>query len=79
MWGTRKGEWGVLTPNEEKIGMSKMSGLDRDEPLWNGQSSLYVGMFKVGGKVCQGGTEGCWENLAKSAMRCKVCTSVPCM
>jgi hypothetical protein len=29
--------------------------------------------------VCQIGTEGCWENLeARSALICKMCTSVPC-
>jgi hypothetical protein len=29
--------------------------------------------FKVGGRVCQVGTGGCWENLESALM----CTSVP--
>ena len=31
------------------------------------------------GGVCQVGTERCWENLEiRSALICKICTSVPC-
>ena len=38
-----------------------------------------AGKFKVGGRISQVGTEGCWENLeARSALVCKICTSVPC-
>jgi hypothetical protein len=37
-----------------------------------------AGKFKVGGRISQVGTEGCWENLeARSALVCKICTSVP--
>ena len=43
---------------------TKMSGLYREE--------------QPRGKVCQVGTEGCWENLeARSALVCKICTSAP--
>jgi hypothetical protein len=32
---------------------------------------------KIGGRVCQIGTEGCWENLeSRSALICKICASV---
>ena len=42
-----------------------------------GQPSPWVGKFRVGDRVCQVGTEGCWENLeARSALICKICTSV---
>jgi len=55
-----------------------MSGY-REEPLGEGQPRSWAGKFKVGGRVCQVGTEGCWENLeAKSALVCKICTSVFC-
>jgi len=49
------------------------------EPLAEGQLGLWAGKFKVGDRVCQVGTEGCWENLvARSALVCKICTSVRC-
>ena len=36
-----------------------------------GQPSSWVEKFKVVGRVCQVGTEGCWENLeARSAVVC---------
>ena len=60
-------------------GVTKMSGLYREEPLGEGQPSPWAGKFRVGGRVCQVGTEGCWENLeARSALVCKICTAVPC-
>ena len=46
-----------------------MSGLYREEPLGKGQPNPRAGKFKVGGRVCQIETEGCWENLeARSAL-----------
>ena len=55
-----------------------MFGLYREEPLGEGQPSPWAGKFRVGGRVCQVGTEGCWENLeARSALVCKICTSDP--
>ena len=60
---------------EEKI---KMSGLQREEAPRKGQPSPWAGKFWVKGRVNQVGTEGCWENLeARSALICKICTSVP--
>ena len=51
---------------------TKMSGLYREEPVsWN---------IRVGGRVFQVRTEGCWENLeARSALMCKICMSAPCL
>jgi hypothetical protein len=74
--GRRKGETGMFAQKEERD--KQMSGLYREEPLWEGQPSLWAGKFRVGDRVSQGGTERCWENLAKSVI-CKICTSVPCM
>jgi hypothetical protein len=55
-----------------------MSGLYREEPLGVGQPSPWTEKFSIGGRVCQVGTEGCWENLrAKFVLVCKLCTSVP--
>lgn len=55
-----------------------MSGLFREEPLKGGQPSPWVGKFEVRGRICQGGTEGCWENQeVRSALVCKICTSDP--
>ena len=54
------------------------SGLYREEPLKKGSQPL-GGKFRVGGRVCQVGSEGCWENLeARYSFICKICTSVPC-
>jgi len=51
-----------------------MSGLHREESMGEGQPSPWIGKFRV----CQVETEGCWENLeARSALICKMCTSVP--
>ena len=37
-----------------------------------GQPGSWTGKFKVRDRVCQVGTEGCWENLeARSALACK--------
>ena len=60
---------------EEK---SKMPGLYRVEPL-GGRAAQFLGWkFRVGGKVCQGGSEGCWESLeSRSALICRISTSVP--
>lgn len=43
------------------------------------QHSLWAGKLKVGGRVFQVGTKGCWKNQeARSALTCKICTLVPC-
>ena len=56
-----------------------MSELYSKEPLEEGQPSPWAREFRVGGRVCQVGTEGCWENLeARSALVCKICTSSAC-
>jgi hypothetical protein len=60
-------------------GETKMSGLYREEPLGEGLPSLWAGKFSFGGRVCPVGTEGYWENQeARSALVCKIGTSVPC-
>jgi len=48
---------------EEREGETKMFGLVKEEPLGEGQPNTWAGKFRVGGSVCQIGTEGCWENL----------------
>ena len=60
-------------------------GKRRDQNVWiieegaSGGSSR-AGKFKVGSRVCQVGSGGCWENLeARSALVCKICTSVACL
>ena len=89
MGGGEEGEKGALdhehrASREKKReggrkGEDKMSGLYREEPLGEGQPRSWAGEFRVGGRVCQVGTEGCWENLeARSVLMCKICTSVPC-
>jgi hypothetical protein len=55
---------------------TKMSGLFREELLQKEQPRPWAGKFSIGGRICQVGTEGCWE--ARSALLCKICTSVPC-
>lgn len=42
---------------------TRMSGLYREGPLGAGQPRLWAGKFRVRGRVCWVGTEGCWENL----------------
>jgi hypothetical protein len=57
-----------------------MSGLYREGPLGKEQPSRCAAKFKFkfGHRVCQVGTEGCWENLeARSALVSNICTSVP--
>ena len=59
---------------------AKMSGFYREEPFGEGEPRPRAGKFRTRGRVCQVGTEGCWENLeARSALVCKICTSVPCI
>lgn len=56
-----------------------MSGWYREEPLGDGQPSSWAGKFRVGDRICQKETAGCWENLeVRSALICKIRTSVPC-
>lgn len=75
--GTER-ERGVGTCRERR-GETKMSGLYREKPLGEGQPSPWSGKFKVGGRVCLVGTKECLENLeARSALVCKICTSVFC-
>jgi hypothetical protein len=52
----------VQTKKRRKRGRP-VSGLYREEPLGKGQPNPRAGKFKVGGRVCQIETEGCWENL----------------
>jgi hypothetical protein len=43
-----------------------------EELLGEGQPSSWPGKFRIGSRLCQVGTEGCWENLkARSALLCK--------
>ena len=46
----------------------KMSGLYREEPLGEGQPSLWGEKFRVGGWICQVGIEGWWDNLRSSLL-----------
>jgi hypothetical protein len=69
----------VCVREREREREAKMSGLHREEPVAEGQLSPWAGKLGVGCSVCQVRTEGCWENLkARSALVCKICTSVPC-
>jgi hypothetical protein len=64
--GERKREtvWAQREEKEgEREGETKMSGLYREELLGEGQPSTWTRKFKVGGRACQVGTEGCWEKL----------------
>jgi hypothetical protein len=55
---------GVLTEREKKRAReNKMFGLYREEPLGEGQPNPWASKFKEGGRACQVGTVGCWENL----------------
>ena len=72
-----KGEMGAKYSSQEAKGtkgvVPKMSGLHREEPLREGQLSPWAGKFRIEGRVCQVGSEGCWENLeARSALVCWV-------
>ena len=63
----------------EKREEIKMSGLYREEPLGEGQPSPWAGKFRVRSRVCQLGTEGCWENLeAWSALDVKYAPQLFC-
>jgi hypothetical protein len=57
-----------------------ISRLYREELLLReGQPRCWTGKFRVGTRVCQVGTEGCWENLeARWNLICKICTLVLC-
>ena len=58
---------------------NQMSVLYKEGLLEEGQFNPWAGEFRVGGRICQVGTEGCWENLeARSALICKICTSGLC-
>jgi hypothetical protein len=58
---------------------TKMHGLYRVEHLGEGQPCPWAGKFRVGDRVCQVGTEGCWENLeALFTLVCKTRTSTSC-
>jgi hypothetical protein len=51
-----------------------MSELHKEEPLGEGQPIPWARNFRVGGRVCQIGTVGSWENLeTRSALICKIC------
>ena len=63
----------------ERKRASKMSELYMEDTLGEEQPNTWAGKFRVGGRVCQVGTEGCWENLeARSALICKIYISIPC-
>ena len=65
----RKRERGTCAEKEEERKSKKTKCLDyKEDFLGEGQPSPWAGKFKVGGKLCQVVTEGCWENLeARSA------------
>jgi hypothetical protein len=52
---------------EQRLGLAQrvhqMSGLYREEPLGEGKC-------KVGGRVCQLGTEGCWRTWRPGLLWC---------
>jgi hypothetical protein len=54
---------GMQSKEENERRETKKSALYREEPLWEGQPRPWAGKFRVGGKIYQIGTEGCWENL----------------
>jgi hypothetical protein len=69
-WGEGKREKGCWHRERERREGEKEeeeeeggSGLYREEPLGEGQLSSWAGKCRVGGRMCQVGTEGCWENL----------------
>lgn len=77
--GGREREKGCPCREDRSGGETKMSGFYREKPLGEGQPSPWAGKFRVGGRICQVGSEGCWENLeARSASVCKIGTPVPC-
>lgn len=67
----------VQRKKKRKREETKMSGLYGEGLLGEDQPSPWAGKFTVGGRVCRGRTEGCWENLeARSALVSKTCPSV---
>jgi hypothetical protein len=71
----KRRKMGEYAEREERE--TKMSGLYRENPL--GTTSSWAGKFRFVGRTYQVGTEGFWENLkSRSALVCKICTSVPC-
>jgi hypothetical protein len=65
-WGERKSSC-----REREGKRDQMPGLYRKRHLGEGKRSLWVEKFKVKGRVCLVGTEGCWENVeARSALVC---------
>lgn len=67
--GGREREKGCPCREDRSEGETKMSGFYREKPLGEGQPSPWAGKFRVGGRVCHVGTEGCWEILeARSAL-----------
>lgn len=80
--GKRKRE---MAPHRERE--KEMWGVGGTQTIWiigkscwgKDSPSPWAGKFRVGGRVCQVGTEECWENLeARSALICKICTPVSC-
>lgn len=52
--------------------------IEKSPGMREGQPSPWAEKFRVGDRVCQVGTEGCKEDLeTRSALICKICTSVP--
>ena len=57
----------------ERKRASKMSELYMEDTLGEEQPNTWAEKFKVGDRICQVGTEGCWENLeARSALIGKI-------
>jgi hypothetical protein len=53
-----------------------MSGLYREE--LSGRGRFWAAQFRVGDRMCQVGTEECYQNPeARSALINKICTSDP--
>ena len=46
---------------KEREGRHKVSGLYREKPLGEGQHRAWAVKCRVGDRVCQVGTEECWE------------------
>ena len=75
--GERKRERAGSQREKEKMRPKCIDYIGRS--LW-GKGSLVPGLgsSELGSGVCWEGTEECWETLkARSAMICKMCTSVP--
>jgi hypothetical protein len=74
----KEGDAHAWTEREEERDQNCLDYIGRS--FWGeGQPSPWAGKFRVGGRICQVGSEGCWENLeARSASVCKIGTPVPC-